>query len=55
MNGAEGHVEELKEQLNKLSDDINNYDLEKLLNISLELDKVIYEYGREKQRHGFCG
>lgn len=50
-------MEELREQLNRLVDDIDSCDMDKLLNISQEMDKIIYEYiiEEKKQSSGVSG
>lgn len=50
MNEIEKRMEELREHLNKLVDNTDNYDVEKILNISQEMDKVIYEYIKAKKK-----
>ncbi|WP_352419438.1 aspartyl-phosphate phosphatase Spo0E family protein [Proteiniborus sp.] len=50
MNDIEKRMEELREQLNRLAYDIDNCDVEKLLNTSRELDKVINEYIKAKKK-----
>lgn len=49
MYEVEKRMEVLREQLNKLTDDMDSCNTEELLSISQEMDKVIYEYIKVKK------
>ncbi|MBS4535586.1 Spo0E family sporulation regulatory protein-aspartic acid phosphatase [Clostridium sp. D2Q-14] len=44
MEKLRNHIEELREQLNQLVQDMKCLDEEKILEISEELDEIIYQY-----------
>ncbi|WIV12127.1 Spo0E family sporulation regulatory protein-aspartic acid phosphatase [Proteiniborus sp. MB09-C3] len=49
MYEVEKRMEGLREQLNRLTDDMDGCNAEELLGISQEMDKVIYEYIKVKK------
>lgn len=51
MKGINKRIEELRKQLNELVDGIDSCGEEKILEVSQELDKVIYEYIKKKLKY----
>jgi len=51
MKGINKRIEELRKQLNELVDGIDSWGEEKILEVSQELDKVIYEYIKKKLKY----
>ena len=51
MKGINKRMEELRKQLNELVDGIDSCGEEKILEVSQELDKVIYEYIKKKLKY----
>ena len=43
------HMEGIREQLNKITNDVDSCNIEELLSISQEIDRAIYEYIKVKK------